>query len=184
MQKIMIVALFTINFNIHLYAEKDPFLSPFEPKIEPKVKEKILKKLDLEVVKPSLLTPALKTTLTKIETLLKAEKTQEAKEALDLLIKTDSKVLTIPVFNQIKDDLENLKKLEKELIDAVNGMNIKGKIILPGSPNILLINDHPVKEKENLKHLLKLESNIILEVVKNKKYVLRINHIYKSFNYK
>ena len=103
-----LVIFFLLILNLNLQAEKDPFLSPFKPKEEIKPKSKTIKRTNIEIVKSSTLTPALKESLKKTRAFLKAENTEKASKQLTLLIEKDPKTITIPDFNNLTNDLDNI----------------------------------------------------------------------------
>jgi hypothetical protein len=60
-------------------------------------------------------------------------------------------------------------------------MTVEGKIILKDKKNILLVNNQPVAEGEDLMDLLKLESTVYLFQVNDDSFFLSYKDIVSSF---
>lgn len=167
--------------------ERDPFLSPFEPK-------KILpKKQDEEVI-----VEKSKSETEKKLSLLDENKIKEIKKLLnlsqpekaDLILIEYKKTLadkTLPetdnsIIFDLEDQIKNFNKYKEFLKTTRDLMTVQGKIILNDKKNILLINNQPVAEGEDITDLLKLESTVYLSQVIEDSFTLRYKDIILSFH--
>lgn len=177
------------NFTNSLFSEeRDPFLSPFEPrKVVPKktneeITEEITKLNTIE--KP---TSALDANIVKdIKKFLNTNQPEKAEPILveykkSLADKTLSE-LDLTIISDFEDQIKNFSKYKEFLKTTRELMTVQGKIILNDKKNILLINNQPVAEGEDITDLLKLESIVILNQVKEDSFSLRYKDIILSFH--
>lgn len=167
--------------------ERDPFLSPFEPrKVVPKKPDEetpIIKTKPKEEKQPSDLDDA---KIKEIKNLLRTNQPEKAEPVLSeykkslgekVLIENDKSILS-----DLEDQITNFNKY-KEMLKATRAlMTVQGKIILNDKKNILLINNQPVAEGEDITDLLKLESPVILSQVKEESFSLQYKDIITSFH--
>ena len=180
------IIIFGLLFSLtkSLYSEeRDPFLSPFEPR-------KIVPKEVLEVKKssetPEKIASALnEDTIKELKKLLSTNQPEKADTALieykkalgdKALSDTDAKTIS-----EIEDQIKNFSKYKELLKSARELMTVEGKILLKDKKNILLVNNQPVAEGEDLMDLLKLESTVFLSQVNEDSFLLSYKDIVSSF---
>ena len=180
------IIIFGLLFSLtkSLYSEeRDPFLSPFEPR-------KIVPKEVLEVKKssetPEKIASALnEDTIKELKKLLSTNQPEKADTALieykkalgdKALSDTDAKTIS-----EIEDQIKNFSKYKELLKSARELMTVEGKILLKDKKNILLVNNQPVAEGEDLMDLLKLESTVYLFQVNDDSFFLSYKDIVSSF---
>jgi hypothetical protein len=167
--------------------ERDPFLSPFEPrKIVPKKPDEenpIVKTNPKEEKPPSALDEV------KIKEIKKLLNTNQSDKAEPILIEykkaLGEKELSEAdkaIIADLEDQISNYNKYKEMLKAARALMTVQGKIILNDKKNILLINNQPVAEGEDITDLLKLESTVILSQVKEETFSLQYKDIIVTFH--
>lgn len=169
--------------------DRDPFLSPFEPrkpieKAEPSANNAEKPSSDKTQPKPNSLLEIDKTNkiklalnegqLEKASTLLEELKKEVSEKSLP---ETDKNILA-----SFEDQIKNFNKYKELLKTTRELMTIQGKILLSNKKNMLLINNQPVTEGEDLTDLLKLEFAVFLNNVKEDSFTLRFKDIIQSFH--
>jgi hypothetical protein len=185
---IFFVGTFFNLTNSLLSEERDPFLSPFEPrKVVPKktIEEISEEKTKLNTIdKPTSVLEA--NAVKEIKKFLNSNQPEKAEPILVELKKSlADKTLSEPditVLSDFEDQIKNFSKYKEFLKTTRELMTVQGKIILNDKKNILLINNQPVAEGEDLTDLLKLESNVFLNQVKEDSFSLRYKDIILSFH--
>lgn len=167
--------------------ERDPFLSPFEPrKVVPKKPDEenpIVKTKPKEEKPPSDLDEA---KIKEIKSLLQSNQQEKAETVLSEYKKTLGEKVLIEndktIISDLEDQISNFNKY-KEMLKATRAlMTVQGKIILNDKKNILLINNQPVAEGEDITDLLKLEQSVFLSQVKEESFSLQYKDIIVSFH--
>lgn len=168
--------------------ERDPFLSPFEPKKQapkptPQSDEKEAEKNSVSQ-KPTSQLDEKKTN--EIKKNINSGSLEKATAVLtDLKKEIEGKVLSESDNNTLSDfddEIKNFNKYKDLLKSTRELMTVQGKILLTNKKNILLVNNQPVSEGEDLMDILKLETSIILNEVKDESFTLRIKDIVQSFH--